>query len=150
MRDFQRQKVYDWEKKYIFPHDRSFVSFEQIQSVVDYVWFNEGLSYPPKVIPLASNTKNFCGKANRLEVQFFEKTTTKTCVILHELAHSMTHEHVDDQEVNDGHGVKFMGIFMRLLDKYMQFELSYLRQTAEAMRIRFNMNAKPFKVIEIK
>ena len=148
MRDFQRSAVYEWENTCIHPYDNTFIPFEQISSLVQYVWHAEGLAYPPSITYLPPQTRKCEGKADRLEVKFSKTNQTRSSVVLHELAHSLTNEYVNDIVVSDYHGPKFVGILMQLFDRYMRFELSYLRNTANRFKIQYDLEAKPFKVID--
>lgn len=139
--DFQKQKVYDWESKYISPKDKSEVDFNSVQDIVNYVWEQEGLKHPPKVEPIPKNTKNFCGKANRLTIFLHENATTPTWVILHEMAHSMTMTH--DYEDGDKHRERFLGVYMQLLDRYLKIPLVVSMYTASQEGLRFDTTAKP-------
>lgn len=86
MRDFQQNKVYTWETQ--FPSGR-IIEFDFIQGYVNYVWEDLGLKYPPKVRPIAKQTRKWAGKANRYSVWLHETGSTEH-TILHELAHSLT------------------------------------------------------------
>lgn len=137
MKDYQRSKVYDWEDMNIRPYDKSRVAFQDIQGIVDYVWSEEGLLYPPQIKPLPKNVKRFCGRANRTTIQFHENQTTPTCVILHELAHSLTSNHYGEREVSDLHGSKFVGMLIYLLEKYMNFSSCVLMYTARQCKVDY-------------
>jgi hypothetical protein len=145
-RDFQRQKVYDWEAKYIEPQDKSKVDFESAQKIVDYVWAQEGLSYSPKVVELPKQTKRACAKANRTRVLLPREGTVSTATLLHELAHSMTMTHDDE---GDRHGEKFAGIYMQLLDRYLKIPLVVSMHTAAKMKVKYDTTAKPVFLDEI-
>ena len=51
-RDRQRGKVYAWEERFVAPLDPSSVSFAQAQGMVNAIWAEMGLRFPPKVEPL--------------------------------------------------------------------------------------------------
>jgi hypothetical protein len=46
-RDFQRSRVYAWENRVVAPRDPSFVAFPEAQAIVNAIWSEMGLSYPP-------------------------------------------------------------------------------------------------------
>lgn len=80
------------------------------------------------------------GDATRLTVRFREDRSTPTWVIIHELAHSLT----TDLELGSAlHGPDFVGVYMRLLDRFIPgANLVMLMTTAKAMKLDFNIMAK--------
>jgi hypothetical protein len=118
MIDRQQQLVYDWENRIVAPLDKTIVSFDNIKQIVNYVWQDEGLEYPPLVERLPPQTRRKCGDATRTKIRFQE--ATNTWIILHELAHAMsaTHDHRSNL-----HGALFMGLYLRLLQRYLKVDL---------------------------
>lgn len=135
--DKQRFVVYDWEREFISHRDTTIVPFNQIKTIVDYVWKMEGLNYPPLVERLHKNSK-YGGDATRTKVRFQE--TTYTWIILHELSHSMA---TDVLEGSNLHGSLFLGIYMQLLNRYMGIPLGYLYDTATARGLVFKKDVRP-------
>lgn len=135
--DYQRQRVYDWEDQFINA-DKSLVLPEQAQSLVDYIWKEEGLSHPPRVQLLTKAATRKEASANRMGLWMHERGT-KTTVLLHELAHSMT-------STFDGgscqHRPRFVGVYMQLLNKYARIDLPLLMFTAKQAGVEFNFNGK--------
>lgn len=134
----QANKVYQWEDKYIAPFDKSQVEYKNIQSLINYVWENEGLKYPPQVNPLHKNNRKALAKGSRLDVYFSVDKKYPTWVILHELSHSltMTVEH------SNGHQDDFVGVYMRLLSKYIDIPMTLLTYTASISGIKYNTQAR--------
>lgn len=137
IRDSQKQKVYDWENEHVSPLDENWVPFEQAQSIVDYIWKNEGLKFPPKVRPLPSQARKE-GCANRLYLQLPPKT--KTWIIIHELCHSLTSTFDGTSNL---HGALFMGLYIQLLSRYLNADYTFLRTTSENAGLKVQPNAKP-------
>ena len=48
-RDHQRSKVYDWEERFVAPYDTTSISFAQAQGMVNAIWTEMGLRFPPKI-----------------------------------------------------------------------------------------------------
>ena len=48
-RDHQRSKVYDWEERFVAPYDTTLITFAQAQGMVNAIWAEMGLRFPPKV-----------------------------------------------------------------------------------------------------
>ena len=53
-RDYQRSRVYEWEQRVIAPHDGSAIPVAAAQAMVNAIWSETGLSYPPQVEALPS------------------------------------------------------------------------------------------------
>lgn len=138
--DSQRLRVYEWENVYVAPHDKTVVPFNHIQNIVDWVWDQEGLLYPPRVEPLPKqNTRNL-GDATRTKVRFQTKASIYTWVILHELAHSMTSTVEED---NNGHGSLYMGVYIQLLSRYLKLSYGQLADSAKANGLHIRLDARP-------
>jgi hypothetical protein len=139
--DSQRQRVYDWESRHVAPLDTGHVAFDNIQAVVNHVWAAERLQYPPQVETLTDRATTKAADATRLEVRF-KAGGTKTWIILHELAHSMTSTCEGIGE-SMGHNRVFVGVYMRLLEKYLGVNLLVLMATAKSMKVDFDIMASP-------
>lgn len=137
-RDYQRSKCYSWEDLHIHNRDKSLVPFAQVQSLVDYIWQAEGLTYPPQVKELAKQATATEASATRLNI-WIKPRGIKTTILLHELAHSMTATH---DSASAGHGPRWTGVFMMLLAKYAGFNLHELMFTAKSAGIDFNFSGK--------
>lgn len=136
MKDFQQNKVYEWESQ--FP-EGDWVSYENAQMIIDYIWSEMGLKYPPKVQPLAPQVTKWAATADRLSVNLPKKgASTKT--ILHELAHSMT---TNIEGKGHLHGPRFVGVYMQLLVKFMGLALLPLMGSAKIAGVQFDHCAKP-------
>lgn len=134
MRDFQRSAIYNWEDEVVHSKTKDCVPFDQLQALVNYVWEDMGLKYPPEVVPLHASNKVCIAKANRLKV-FCPKQGLQTTILLHELAHSMT-------ALSDGadcaHRPRWVGVYIRLLAKYAGFSLYELEQSLKENKIKFS------------
>lgn len=138
--DFQKKRVYDWEDDNIKNKDTYlFSSLEEAQSFVDFVYYNEGRNYPPKVIKARENF----GKSTGCRTQIvLHKKHFKASVLLHELAHSFTtgiyveNANNDDCKNFDIHGPKFMKVYVYLLNKYMKFDILWIITTAKQYKIK--------------
>lgn len=141
MIDSQRSKVYSWENKYVAPHDNSHVEYEHIQGLIDYVWQNEGYQYPPKLMPMAKQKTRAMASATRNTIKVHEGKSIPTWVVLHEVAHSIT-------SVLEGgsnmHCEDFMGIYIKLLVKYLKLDLCVLMYTCKLAKVKYNLSAKPY------
>ena len=133
-RDFQKSAVYNWEDSF---HEGGIVNFEQAKVLVGYIWADMGYDSPPKVEAISPNS-SFSGEANRLVIRFRPTVTLKT--VLHELAHSMTSE----LDYSDKHGPDFVGVYVKLLHKYMNVDLFEMIKTLAVSGVKMNYTAKPY------
>jgi hypothetical protein len=113
-RDRQRSKVYAWEERFVAPWDPSSISFAQAQGMVNAIWAEMGLRFPPKVEPLPRQARSTVADANRLTIRLAD--ACPSWWLLHELAHAMTSTH----DGSDGHGPGFMGLYAQLLTRYLR------------------------------
>lgn len=127
-RDFQRKRVYDWEDRHVAPQDQSLVPFCDIQNIVNNCW---PVEHPPRVQPLHKNSR-YLGTGHRLRVRFPPDHPTPTWVILHELAHSLTH--------GDKHGPNFVGVYMQLVNRFLSIPLPKLFYTARESRVQYSVS----------
>jgi hypothetical protein len=82
--DAQRSRVYAWENRVIAPCDPSFVSFPDAQGLVNAIWSEMGLRYPPKVEHLPKQARVTVATATRLSIRLSARTPS--WCILHEIA----------------------------------------------------------------
>jgi hypothetical protein len=137
-RDYQRSACYAWEDRYVHRKDTGTVPFDKAQSIVDYVWAKSGLTYPPKIRVLAPRARRFEARATRLHIEI-SRTGTRSTVLLHEIAHSMTSDAIDEQRHH--HGPRFVGVFMRLLcDHISTFSLEALMESAAQEGVHFTFD----------
>jgi hypothetical protein len=136
--DTQQDKLYAWERRFIAPKDINPIDITIVKGIVNYVWLQEGLKYPPLVGLLSEKAKHD-GEGDRLEVNF--KRRTYTWIVLHELAHSMTSLH--DGKTN-GHGAYYVGMYAQLLSRYMNIDLQFIKDTLDKYHIKYELDVKPF------
>ncbi len=139
MRDYQQSKVYHWQSVILYPMDKSRVDFDQAHDLLYYVWRDEGLEYPPIIVPLAPNEKKASAKANRLKIWWPTNKSLPSFVLLHEVAHSMTTNY---EGIGDRHGKDFVGVYMRLLNKHLRIPLPLLFYTAKVAGVEFDYQAR--------
>ena len=63
-RDHQRSKVYAWEERFVAPCDPSSIGFAQAQGMVNAIWAEMGLRFPPNVEPLPRQARSTVADAN--------------------------------------------------------------------------------------
>ena len=114
-RDRQRSKVYAWEERFVVPHDPSLIAFAHAQGMVDAIWADMGLRFPPRVERLPRQARCTLADASRLSIRLAEPNPS--WCLLHEIAHAMSSTH---DERSDGRGPKFMGLYTQLLVRYLR------------------------------
>ena len=137
-RDRQRSKVYAWEERFVAPYDPSTIALAQAQGMVDAIWSDMGLCFPPKVEPLPRQVRSTMADANRLTIRLAD--TCPSWWLLHEIAHAMTTDH-DGR--SDGHGAKFMGLYVQLLTRYLRLPMDALLTSVHASGIDIDHQATP-------
>ncbi len=137
-RDWQRTRVYAWENRVVAPRDPTFVPYKAAQAMVDAIWSDMGLRYPPAVEPLPRQTSATVASADRLSI--FLPPRTRSWLLLHEIVHAMTS---DADGSSDGHGEVFMGIYGQLLVRYLGLDQSKLLASLQDDGIAIAVDARP-------
>jgi hypothetical protein len=137
-RDYQRSRVYQWESRIVVPRDPTTIAFPAAQGMVNAIWSDLGLRYPPVVQAQSRRARKTIASANRLSLLLPEKTPA--WCLLHEIAHAMTTT-VDGQ--SDGHGAVFIGIYVQLLTRYLRMDETALMQSLQEASIRVALDAHP-------
>ena len=88
---------------FVVPHDPSLVAFTHAQGMVDAIWADMGLRFPPKGERLPRQARCTLADASRLSIRLADHNPS--WCLLHELAHAMSSTH---DERSDGHG-RFIG-----------------------------------------
>lgn len=120
------------------PHDPTEVPFASAQAMVGAIWADMGLHYPPAVEPLPAQATATLARANRLSVMLPPRTPA--WCLLHELAHAMTST---AEGQSDGHGPAFMGVYIRLLARYLRLDSADLVRSAAEAGIAVTRDARP-------
>lgn len=134
MRDYQKSKVYKWED--CLPNG-DHISFDKIQEYVNLVWEKMNLQYPPRVEKIRKNKA--IADATRMVVRFQPHGCCQK-IILHELAHSMT---MNIDGIGHQHNDVFVGMYMILMERFLNMSPTMLYSTATYFKVDFTMNEKP-------
>jgi len=134
----EADRLYTWEDRVVAPRDRSLVPFAQLQALVDHVWAAEGLRFPPRARPLPKQARRTVARATRLAIE--APPELPSWVLLHELAHAMTST---AEGHNDGHGARFVGLYLRLLARHARMPEEELARSLRAAGIAFDPDARP-------
>ena len=137
-RDSQRQRVYAWEDRVVAPQAAGMVAFAAAQPMVDAIWGELGLRFPPKVEKLPHQARRRIADADRLRLRL--PPECPPWVLLHELAHCLTST---AKGRSDGHGAAFVGVYMQLLVRYLRLDRDALLASLAAEGIAVQPEARP-------
>jgi hypothetical protein len=122
----------------VAPCDRTNLPFSAAQGMVNAIWSDMGLRYPPAVARLSRQARVTIARADRLSISLTDQTPS--WCLLHELAHAMT-SHADGR--SDGHGPLFMGVYVQLIARYLRLDPRILINSLEHARIEIISDARP-------
>jgi len=134
----QRSKVYAWEEQFVAARDPTSIVFANAQGMVDAIWAEMGLRFPPKVERLPRQAHSTVADATRLSVRLPE--SSPSWWLLHELAHAMTST---AEGQSDGHGSKFMGLYAKMLARYLRVPMNAILMSLNAAGIEADIQAEP-------
>lgn len=137
-RDAQRSRVYAWEDAVVAPRDLSRVDFAAAQGMIDAIWAEQGLRYPPRAEPLPAQARRSLGDATRLCIRL--PRVFSSWVLLHEIAHAMSSTH---DGAGDGHGAIFVGLYAKLLAQYLRLPAAELLASLRMAGIAVDPEARP-------
>ena len=106
--------------------------------MVEAIWADMGLQFPPEVEKLPSQSSATLASATRLSI-FLPAQIPSWC-LLHELGHAMTSD-VDGS--SDGHGPIFMGVYLKLIARYLRLDPDRLLESAAVDGIVVKSDAYP-------
>ena len=139
--DRQRARVYAWEDAIVAPSHTSVVPFALAQGMVDAIWSELDLRYPPKVERLPRQARRLQADGSRLRLRLPE--TIPSWLLLHEVAHALSST---EDGASDGHGPIFMGLYVQLLTRYLRLSAPTLIQSAADAGIAIDPHARPLFV----
>ena len=122
----------------IAPRAPGLVSFGEAQGMVNAIWSEMGLKYPPAVEPLPKQARATVVSASRMAIYLPERTPS--WCLLHEVSHAMTST-FDGH--SDGHGKLFVGIYIRLIVRYLQMDLAQLMLSINDEGIESSSTVQP-------
>jgi hypothetical protein len=137
-RDRQRSRFYAWEQQFVAPCDQTLIVFAAAQGMVDAIWGDMGLRFPPKVERLPRQARCIAADATRLSIRLPQ--LSPSWLLLHELAHALSSTH---DGISDGHGPIFVGLYVQMLARYMRVPTEELVQSLASFGLGVNLSAKP-------
>ena len=136
--DWQRARVYAWEDAVVTVADHGVIPFPLAQGMVDAIWSELDLRFPPKVERLPRQSRRLQGDASRLRLRLPDPIPS--WLLLHETAHALSST---ADGVSDGHGPVFMGLYIKLLTLYLKIPAAALIGSAAEAGIAIDKGARP-------
>jgi len=122
----------------VAPFAPRWVAFGAAQGMVNAIWADQGLRFPPLVERLARQARCTVASANRLAL-YLREETPEWC-LLHELAHAMSSS---ADGASDGHGPVFVGLYVKLLVRYLRLDEAGLLASLGEAGIDVHRDARP-------
>ena len=134
-RDFQKQRVYNWEDKYVRPkmpiNQRP---IEMLEVIGTHVWSAMGFENVPRILYNPRyKMKSTGGRYEILLSQYQQDEFT----LIHEMAHSMNL--MEHRAVYDNHGPNYVADYCTLLCKFYGFDINYLMYTLKKSKVKINL-----------
>lgn len=129
-RDFQRARVYRWEALHVFPHAGDALTLDACRALVEqaYRWREApgaDPSWAPPRVTDGRGRRHACGSREVIKLPRWARTRA---IVLHECAHGMA---------DDGHGPKFVTVYIDLLEEFAGLNRRNLMPTLETNGISF-------------
>ena len=120
------------------PRDPTTIALPRAQGMVEAIWSDMSLRYPPEVERLPRHATATLARASRLTIYLPEQTPS--WCLLHEIAHAMT---TTAEGHSEGHGPDFMGLYVKLLVRYLRLDEADLLSSLRQSEIRVAHDANP-------
>jgi hypothetical protein len=122
----------------VAPRDRTTIAFAATQAMVDAIWLDMDLRHPPAVERLSRRATTTIASANRLSLHLPDRIPA--WCLLHEIAHAMS---TTEDGRSDGHGPVFMGLYVRVLVRYLRLDETCLLASLRDAGISIVRDARP-------
>ncbi len=128
-RDYQRSKLYRWEREHVFIHDSRIISLSACRILVEeaYRWWEQPSpddgSWQPPVVTDGRGRRHACGSREIIKLPRWARTRP---IVLHECAHGMS---------DDKHGPKFLRGYVELLVTFASLERDGLNRSIAKVRL---------------
>lgn len=126
--DFQRQRIYNWEKAtglYATPHLMSLVEAQQL---CDRIWSDERMSGPAPIINFVPG--RIRGTAHGSRSISIGNQYIYSRYVVHEVAHCINHARYATTNTELRHGPQFLSLLIQLRVRYCGDSAAYLFATA--------------------
>ncbi|MEZ5825290.1 MAG: hypothetical protein R3C97_11295 [Geminicoccaceae bacterium] len=129
-RDFQRSRVYGWERRFVLPLACDPLSLDGCRELVRDVYLQSEADrchrhdWQPPDVTDGRGRRHACGSREVIKLPRWARTRA---VVLHECAHGLA---------ADAHGPQFVRVYTGLLESFAGFERAYLERTLRECGVR--------------
>ena len=135
MRDFQRSKVYEWERSYIRSNKRNFnlPELSQVQEFVDMVLAERRNKLKVKAVQTyRKNAVWAWAKYDPPRIELPLGWGRRSDIILHEVSHHIAR----DVLTGPSHGTVFVSVYIDLINRYMGLDTDVLLQSLSRYKVK--------------
>jgi hypothetical protein len=132
MRDFQKSKVYRWEKQTLWydAHNWRLDTLDECHLLVEKIWLREGLRKPHPKLGDGRGRRTAVSLGGEIKLPRYFRNAV---VICHEIAHEMLPK-------GTGHTEDFVSTFINVLHNNLDLPKDELVTSALDFRIKMNHN----------
>ena len=132
MRDFQKSKVYRWEKQTLWydAHNWRLDTLDECHLLVEKIWLHEGLRKPCPKLGDGRGRRTAVSLGGEIKLPKYFRNAV---VICHEIAHEMLPK-------GTGHTEDFVSTFINVLHNNLGLSKDELVTSASDFRIKMNHN----------
>lgn len=128
-RDFQRAKVYRWERANVHNDNAPLLSLDECRDLVTtaYIWWEQptpDCNWAPPLVTDGRGRRHACGSRQVIKLPRWARRAT---IVLHECAHGMS---------RDAHGPDFVRAYICLLAEFADMPRDVLQSSALAARLK--------------
>ena len=140
-KDWQKQRVYNWENKSLIPHALK-INEKEAKSLIRKVSRDFSIRQPKLKMEKVTWNAEYDSSTNTIHFGSRDNIT-----LLHELAHAIHIKETDDEPLAD-HSPGFVWTAIELYNKYAGINLSYLLLTAEKSGLLGDMKESQMTPVE--
>ena len=136
MRDFQRKRVYRWEKEVLWNHPNNwkFDTLSECHVFIEKIWLVERSKFFTKITPVprlgdGRSRRSAVSLGGEIRLPRFARTGVLMC---HEVAHELT--------PGDAHTEDWVSTHLYLLHTNLNIPMKQLVSTIEAYKIKYNQS----------
>lgn len=129
IRDYQRQRVYDWESAIFSKLESTKLSLDRIRHICNKVSRHYHIRTP---IVGDGRARSSAAWVSYINTVAFPRWSRKEWIVLHEMSHCVHWNFCRDfkSKVHSSHGPMFVAIYMFLLNRYFDVPITVLTSSA--------------------
>lgn len=130
--DYQQVRVYAWEAEFGQYIPEISLTNNQAHNLANSIAAR--YDFPPPALTLDAGCRSFA-QGNRIVLRGRSKF-----ILVHEMAHVVTHHIVERFRYIQGHGPEFVSFYMGLIRDYLGISIDFLRSIAAGQNVRWCSN----------